>query len=326
MAAGYAQEAFGLPPAARTAIAALILAVALISHYLGIRTVGWLQVAVVGSIVAVLAAAIVIAMPRVVSAGYTPFAPQGWLGVARAAAILFWCFVGWEAVSHLSGEFRNPARDLVPAVLWSAAVVGLLYLGTALAVVGTGSYGEGGRTESSLVLVMRAGLGPAAGSVTGLIALFCTIATTNAYVGAAAHLARALARERVAPAVLVWSHPGYGTPVAGLVFLALGFVVFLPLIGAGVTTVRALLAVPTANFIAVYMLGSAAGLRLAKNARDRRLALAALVISVAVYPFLGWAALFPAVAVGAVRWLAGGRAAATAEPQPAVCTDPCAAP
>jgi hypothetical protein len=54
-----------------------------------------------------------------------------------------------------------------------------LYVGTALAVVGTGTYGVR-RTTASLALVIRESLGPAAGWLTGLTALLCTIAPANA--------------------------------------------------------------------------------------------------------------------------------------------------
>ena len=63
-----------------------------------------------------------------------------------------------------------------------------------------------------------------------------------------------------------------------------------------VFSVRDLLALPTAGFVATYALGAAAGVRLADGSTTRRLALVALAASLLVYPFLGWAALYPALA------------------------------
>ena len=45
-------------------------------------------------------------------------------------------FIGWEAVSHLAGELRDPARQLPRAILSALAVVVVLYLGLAVATVG----------------------------------------------------------------------------------------------------------------------------------------------------------------------------------------------
>jgi amino acid efflux transporter len=194
----YAAAAFGLPPGARLPLAVLILLLVLASNYRGVGTVGRLQVVVVVGIVAVLLLAIAAAIPGMQAERFVPFAPHGAVGVGQAAAILFWSYIGWEAVGHFSGEFDRPGRDLVPAVLWAALLVGLLNLGTAVAVVGTGTYG-GERTEAALVI--RDSLGPAAGWLSGVLALLCTVAPANAYVGGAAKLARSLAASGLAPPV-----------------------------------------------------------------------------------------------------------------------------
>ena len=223
-------------------------------------------------------------------------------------------------MGHFSGEFDRSGRDLVPAVLWAALLVGLLYLGTAVAVVGTGTYG-GERTEAALTLVIRDSLGPAAGWLAGVLALLCTVAPANAYVGGAANLARSLATSGLAPRWLGASHPSRGTPVGGLAFLGLAFVPALALLGSGVFTVRDLLALPTAGFVATYALGAAAGVRLADGRAARRLALVALAASLLVYPFLGWAALYPALAgsAGLLTWRfgrPGGLPATPSRPHP----------
>ena len=45
-------------------------------------------------------------------------------------------FIGWEAVSHLAGELRDPARQLPRAIFAALGVVVVLYLGLAIATVG----------------------------------------------------------------------------------------------------------------------------------------------------------------------------------------------
>ena len=205
----------------------------------------------------------------------------------------------------------------MPAVLWAALLVGLLYLGTAVAVVGTGTYG-GGRTEAALALVIRNSLGPAAGWLAGVLALLCTVAPANAYVGGAAKLAHSLAESGLAPRWLGASHPSRGTPVGALAFLGLAFVPAFALLGSGVFTVRDLLALPTAGFVATYALGAAAGVRLADGHAAHRLALAALAASLLVYPFLGRAALYPALAgsAGLLAWWLGRHRRSTGDALP----------
>jgi amino acid efflux transporter len=299
----YALAAFGLPQATELPLAVAILVVALVSNALGARAAGWLQVAVVAGIATILLLAIGAALPHVRAASFTPFLPHGWLGVGRAAAILFWCFIGWEAVAHLSGEFGDPRRDLVPAVLWAVALVGALYLGAALVTVGTASYG-GAKTGAALVLVVRAALGPAAGYVVGAIAVACVTATANAYAGATAQLARALARGGLAPRLFGASAPRSGAPLGGLAFLAGCWALVFALERAGLLSDYLLLALPTGNFIVTYILGAAAGIRLADTRWARTLAALALLTSAGVLPFLGWPALYALAAAGAgvVAW------------------------
>ena len=45
-------------------------------------------------------------------------------------------FIGWEAVSHLAGELRDPARQLPRAIFAALAIVVVLYLGLAVATIG----------------------------------------------------------------------------------------------------------------------------------------------------------------------------------------------
>lgn len=304
--AAYATAAFGLPPNAAVGLTAAILLVAFIANLLGFKGAGGLQVAVVGGIAAILLLALLAALPHLDPRQFTPFAPHGWIGVGQAMALTFWCFVGWEAVTHLSGGFRNPRRDLVPAVLWAAAIIGALYLGAALVTVGTGSYGPG-KTEAGLVQVAQVALGPAAGWLIGIVALFCATATVNAYAGAAAHLARALAESNAAPRILARSFARRDVPIGGLLALLAGWAVVFVLLVADPEAIHRLIALPTANYLALYLLGAAAGIRLAERRAERGLAAAALATCALVFPFLGWSGLYPVSIVASVfaarRWL-----------------------
>ena len=45
-------------------------------------------------------------------ANWTPFAPNGWAGVRAGAAIVFFAYIGFDAVSTVAEEVRDPKRDL----------------------------------------------------------------------------------------------------------------------------------------------------------------------------------------------------------------------
>ncbi len=295
--AAYLGAALYLTHTSQAIVAALILGVVLITNYLGMKAAGRMQVAMVSAILLVIILAAAGALPRVAPEHFAPFVPFGWLSVAQAAAIMFWCFIGWEAVTHLSEEFVDPQRDVMRSVIISIVVVGVMYFAVALATVGTASYGLE-KSSASLAVMMRDTMGPVAAWVTGITALFICVATANAYVGAASRVGFALARAGAAPRILGYLHPAHSTPVVSLAFIAVGAGITLWLITGGIVGLKELIVFPNATFMATYIGGCLAGTRLlADNRWGRLMAWIALFATTGVYFFLGWAALVPPVVI-----------------------------
>jgi amino acid efflux transporter len=303
LAAGsYVQVALHLSPGWAVGVAGAILLGALINNWLGAGFLGRSQVAISGAIVLVLAVAVAVAAPHMEAANFTPFAPRGWYGMGQAATLMFWCFIGWEAVTHLSEEFTDPRRDTIRAILVSALVVGVAYTAVGLVTVGTHSYGPGISSGALAAMVSRF-LGPWAGVAVSVMAVFICLGTINAYLGAASRLAYSLAREGAAPAVLARLHPVRRTPHVALAAVGLAAGLVLLLQGVGGVGLDFLLTLPNATFIGTYVMGSLAAVRLLKGDRGMQvLAWISLVLSCTLYAFLGWAALYAPLVAGAV-WL-----------------------
>ncbi|PQP87360.1 amino acid permease, partial [Paenibacillus sp. AR247] len=305
--AGYMTAAFGLGDGARIVIAALMLAVSLFINVFGMKLAGSVQIVVVSAIVLVLILAISGSFPHMEARHFTPFMPEGWISVGQSAAILFWCFIGWEAVSHLSEEFVDPKRAAVQGVTVAAIIVGVLYFLTALATVGTHSYGGSG-SDVSLLLVIEKLLGPAGAVIAGLTGMFICTATVISYTGASSRLAYALAREGKAPAWMGKMSSRFQTPVGGLGFLAGCFVLVLVLYGTGAVSLTTLITLPNATFILTYLGGCAAGIRLLKGQRwGRTVSWLSFILTAAVFPFVGWAILYPLVICGVYFLVSIGR-------------------
>ncbi len=152
--AGYLCLAVGLNDTYRLIIAIVILSAGLITNYYGMKITGQIQVAVVLTIVAVLSITIAGSFPHIDPANFVPFMPYGWLSVGQAATILFWCFIGWEAISHISGEFENPEKEAVRGAVIAAVVISVIYFMTAFVVVGTHSYGPN-ISDVSLMYIIK---------------------------------------------------------------------------------------------------------------------------------------------------------------------------
>jgi amino acid efflux transporter len=215
------------------------------------------------------------------------------MSVGHTAAIIFWCFLGWEAISHISGEFADPRRDTVRGTLVAAAIVSTLYILSAIAVIGTGSYGAA-LSDTSLGHIIGAAFGPAGAVVAGIAALFICIAPAIAYTGAASRLACSLAKNGFAPRLLAWRSATYRSPAGGLLFLAVSYAVLLIVSYAGAVPLSVMIQVPSGTFILTYVGGCAAGVVLLKHIRwGVPVSIVSLFLTGAIFFFVGWAVLYP---------------------------------
>jgi len=79
---------------------------------------------------------------------YVPFIPEntgvsgqfGWSGIFRAAGIIFLAFVGFDAVSTVAQEAKNPQRDMAKGILGSLIIVTVLYIAVSLVLTGMVNY------------------------------------------------------------------------------------------------------------------------------------------------------------------------------------------
>jgi APA family basic amino acid/polyamine antiporter len=74
--------------------------------------------------------------PELMKANWHPFMPPntgvsgkyGWSGVSRGAAVIFFAYIGFDAVSTAAQEAKNPARDMPIGILGSLVVCTILYI------------------------------------------------------------------------------------------------------------------------------------------------------------------------------------------------------
>ena len=84
------------------------------------------------------------------TANWTPFIPEntgefgqfGWSGVLRGAGVIFFAYIGFDAVSTAAQEAKNPQRDLPIGILGSLAICTVLYILMALVMTGLAHYSE----------------------------------------------------------------------------------------------------------------------------------------------------------------------------------------
>jgi amino acid efflux transporter len=270
----------------------LVMAVVFAMNWFGLRVSGRVQLVLAGTLGVLLLTAVVTALPHARLAHLTPFAPQGWVAIGAAAAVLVWGFAGWEAVSSLSADYRDPRRDVPRAAVAAVAVVGVLYLAVAVTSVLVLGPALGG-SAAPLADLLAVGVGGPVREITAVVAVLLTVGAVNAYLAGASRLGVALARDGALPVRLV------GTQKRSLSFVTVGGLasVLLPI------DLHTSMLLVTGCFTLVYVLGTAAALRLLPPGWARRGAAVAFVAVAGLLVLTGPPALWSLlVAAGAVAY------------------------
>jgi basic amino acid/polyamine antiporter, APA family len=91
--------------------------------------------------------------------GFSPFAPHGFSGVVDAAALIFFAYIGFDAVSTSGEEAEEPQRDLPRAIIGSLLIATVIYVVVALVTVGLAPADKLGGSEAPLADALKIGGG-----------------------------------------------------------------------------------------------------------------------------------------------------------------------
>lgn len=217
------------------AAATLVILVGGFLNVVGVRTGALAQRALSGTKVAALgllclAALLAPGAPLRGGAASSPGAlgGAGFAGLLAALVALLWTYDGWSDVTLVSGEIRNPERNLGRAVLLGSVVLVSVYATVQLAVQVLLPAQQAASSKQVLSEAVQQGLGAGAGRVVALLVVVSTFGSIQGIVLAVSRLGFAMARDR---AFLRWFgavHPRWHTPAraSGALVAASIFYVF----------------------------------------------------------------------------------------------------
>ena len=90
----------------------------------------------------VLAVFIALGAAHIDMANYKPFAPNGWTGIHQGAAIVFFAYIGFDAVSTAAEETKNPQRNMPIGILVGLGLCTLIYIIVGFVATGLVPYTE----------------------------------------------------------------------------------------------------------------------------------------------------------------------------------------
>jgi basic amino acid/polyamine antiporter, APA family len=116
--------------------AAIIVLLIMVLLVIGVRESARFNAAMVAikgaAILFFIAAGVTFVRPE----NWSPFAPFGWSGIMTAAAVVFFAYIGFDAVSTTAEEAKNPRRDLPIGIIASLVICTTLYLAVAAILAG----------------------------------------------------------------------------------------------------------------------------------------------------------------------------------------------
>ncbi len=118
----------------------------------------------VGLKLAIIAFFIIVGAFYVKPDNWVPFAPNGFRGISSAAAIIFFAYIGFDAVSTAAEETKNPQRDMPIAMIASLVICTVIYILVALVLTGMLKWTELGTAEPLATAFSALGMHWAAGS------------------------------------------------------------------------------------------------------------------------------------------------------------------
>jgi APA family basic amino acid/polyamine antiporter len=142
---------------------------------------------------------------------FTPFLPGGWAGVQAGAAIIFFSFIGFDAVSTAAEETRNPKRDIPIGIFGSLIVCTLIYIVVAVVLVGIIPYSELGIADPLAKALSFIGKDWAAG-VVSFGAVVAMTAVLLVFQLGQPRIFFSMSRDGLLPKIFSTVHPRYRTP------------------------------------------------------------------------------------------------------------------
>src|SRR5436309_14331427 len=131
----HAPHIFGIPIVFNILAFAIVAAITIVLVW-GIRESARFNFWMLAVKLVILAFFVFVSFKFVKPANWHPFAPNGFHGIATGAAIVFFAYIGFDAVSTTAEEARNPKRDMPIGIIGSLVVCTIIY--AAIAAVFTG--------------------------------------------------------------------------------------------------------------------------------------------------------------------------------------------
>jgi APA family basic amino acid/polyamine antiporter len=193
------------------------------------------QSAIVNNIIVVIKVSVILlfiafGLSYVDTSNWTPYIPEntggfgnfGWTGIFRGAAVVFFAYLGFDALSTTAGEARNPQKDMPKGILISLLICACLYVAVTTVLTGIVNYKELNADAPIALAIDRAGEGLAwlspfikLGAIAGLssVILVMMLGQSRIYYS--------ISKDGLLPEVFAKVHDKHGIPRNATLFASI---------------------------------------------------------------------------------------------------------
>ena len=252
----------------------------------------------------------------------TPFIPPntgvfgefGWSGIIRGAGVIFFAFIGFDAVSTAAQEARNPQRDMPIGILASLAICTVLYIAVAIVLTGIVPYSQLDVADPLAVGIDATGL-TWLSPIIKVSALFGLFSTMMVQLIGQTRIFFSMSRDGLLPAAFGRVHPRFRTPHISTVLTGV-----IIAIAAGLLPLHTLSQLVSMGTLLAFVLACIGILVLRKTAPDLPrpfrtpwmpwvpiLGALTCLLQMVFLPWATWQRLFIWLALGMIVYFAYGR-------------------
>src|SRR6267143_1426329 len=154
---------------------------------------------------------IIAGLTHINPANYHPFAPNGFRGIHQGAAIVFFAYIGFDAISTAAEETKNPQRSLPIGILGGLAICTIIYMIVGAVLTGMVPYTELGVADPLAKALNSAGF-TTVGWIVALGAIVSMSAVLLVFQYGQPRIFYAMARDGLLPQWAAKVHPKYRVP------------------------------------------------------------------------------------------------------------------
>lgn len=270
-------------PAEAAAITAAVLLTA--ANLFGIKKAGSLNLVIVFISVTSLLIIIIAAFTQFKASNLTPFAPNGFAGIAESAALLFFAYTGYARITTLGEEVKDPRKTIPKAVVLTLGLSVILYAAIGFSAVGAvGAMGLASSSSPLETAVTNSGI-PGISIIVGAGASAAMLGVMLSQILGISRMMFAMSRKGDLPKILSKIHPSSKVPHMGIILSGI-IIVMLVIVGE----FKFIISAASFTILLYYSITNIAALKMKRNEKlyGNIIPVIGLIFCLSLACFLNW--------------------------------------